>query len=115
MRVEGRDLVDFGQRHLHLKRQRGEMRGGDVVVVVLNEMQMLDQEIAAARLVGKQSLDFGKRLRINLAALWRAWRFAPACALAVRLRRRRLHVHGWLPGSSLEPFHFPYNPKIEIG
>ena len=53
MRVEGRDLVDLGQRHLHLGGERGEMRGGEMAVVVLDEMQMLDQQIAPARPVGR--------------------------------------------------------------
>jgi hypothetical protein len=48
MGVEGRDLVDLGERELHLLRQRGEMRGGEITVAVLDQMQMLDQEVAPA-------------------------------------------------------------------
>jgi hypothetical protein len=48
MGVEGRDLVDLGERELHLLRQRGEVRGGEITVAVLDEVQMLDQEIAPA-------------------------------------------------------------------
>ena len=55
VRVEGRDLVHFGQRHLHFGRESGQMRGGEVAVFVLNEMQVLDQEIAPARPVGQES------------------------------------------------------------
>ena len=54
MRVEGRDLVDLGQRQLHLGGERGEMRGGEMAVMVLDQMQMLDQQIAPARPVGQQ-------------------------------------------------------------
>ena len=78
MRVEGRDLIDFGQRKLHLLRQRGEMRGGQMAVMVLDQMQMLDQQIAPARPVGEQRLHLVERLRIDLPALRRARRSAPA-------------------------------------
>jgi hypothetical protein len=46
MGVEGRDLVYLGERELHLIRQRGEMRGGEMAVAVLDQVQVLDQEIA---------------------------------------------------------------------
>ena len=74
MRVEGRDLIDFGLRQLHLGGERGEMRRGDVAVFVLNQMQMLDQQVAPARAVGQQRLDIGGGLRIDLTALGRARR-----------------------------------------
>ena len=54
------------------------MRGGEMAVVILNEMQMLDQQIAPARPVGEQRADFVERLRIDLAALGRARRPASA-------------------------------------
>ncbi len=78
MGVEGRDLVDFGERKLHLLRQRGKMRGRKMAVVVLDQMQMLDQQIAAALALAKQRADLFERLRIDLAALRRARRPAPA-------------------------------------
>jgi hypothetical protein len=43
-------------------------------------MKMLDQEIAASRPVSKQRAHLRKRLWINLAALWRAWRTTAATA-----------------------------------
>jgi len=51
MGVEGRDLVDLGLRQPHLGGERRQMRAGNVPVVVLDQMQMLDQQIAAARAV----------------------------------------------------------------
>ena len=69
MRIKGRDLIDFGLRELHFGRQRRKMRRGDVAVFVLNQMQMLDEQIAAARAVGQQRLDIGGGLRIDLTAL----------------------------------------------
>ncbi len=44
-------------------RQRGEMRGREVAVLVLNQMQMLDQQVAAARPVAQQRLDLVQRAR----------------------------------------------------
>ena len=85
MRVEGRDLVDLGQRQLHLGGERGEMRGGEMAVMVLDQMQMLDQQIAPARPVGEQRAHFVERLRIDLATLGRARRTAAAaCAVGPR-------------------------------
>ena len=83
MRIEGRDLVDFGVRHLHLLRERGEMRGGEMAVMVLDQMQMLDQQIAPARPVGEQRAHLVERRRIDLTALGRARRPAPAGTFAV--------------------------------
>ena len=87
MRVEGRDLVDLGLRELHLGGERREMRGGDVAVLVLDQMQMLDQQVAPARAVGQQRRDLVERLRIDLAALGRAARLAAARLRAVAADR----------------------------
>ena len=62
------------------------MRGRQVAVVVLDQMQVFDQQIAPARPVGEQRTHFIERLRIDLAALGGARRAAAAVA------RRRLHV-----------------------
>ena len=84
--------------------------------MVLDEMKMFDQEIAAARPVGEQGLHVGERGRVDLAALWRAPGFAAAraftlaatMAIAAVLRRlavtailrRIVHVHCRLPCAS---------------
>src|SRR5262249_54833242 len=69
MGVEGRDLVDLRERELHLGRERGEMRGRKVAVTVLDQMQMLDQEIALARALAEQRAHLLDRLRLELATL----------------------------------------------
>jgi hypothetical protein len=58
MSVERRDLVDFGERHFHLGRKRSKMWSRQVSVLILNEVQMLDQEIAPARPIGQERTHF---------------------------------------------------------
>ncbi len=90
MGVEGRDLIDLGERELHFLRQGGEMGGREMTVMVLNQMQMLDQEIAPARPIGQQA-----------RALPRALSDRPggpsACAAAGAARRPRA---GWAARSA---------------
>src|SRR5206468_1125155 len=78
MRIEGCDLITLGQSEPHLLRQSGKMRGGEMTVTILNEMQMLDHKIAAALAVAEESAYLFARLRIDLTAFWRARRPAPA-------------------------------------
>jgi hypothetical protein len=52
--VEGRDLVGLGLRHPHLLGQRREVRRGDVPEAVLDQVQVLDHQVAAARPVAQQ-------------------------------------------------------------
>ncbi len=52
--VEGGDLIDLGQRHPHLVRECGQMGRGDAEVAILDEVEVLDQQIPAARLVGEE-------------------------------------------------------------
>ena len=67
------------------------MRGGDLVILVLDQMQMLDQEIAAPRPVAEQKLDLVRGRRIDLTALGR--RLGPLAPLAGMLERANLlHV-----------------------
>ena len=108
MRIEGRDLVDFGQRQLHLLGERGEMRCREVTALVLDQMQMLDQEIAAALAIAEERANFGECRGIDLAALGGAARPARArgCVIASG-RRRTLYIHRRSPGRRIEPFHSP--------
>ena len=69
MRVEGRGLEYLGERQSHLVGKRGEVAGGDLMVSVLDQMQVLDQEIAAARPVAEQNGDLRAGLWIDLAPL----------------------------------------------
>ena len=71
MRVEGRGLEHLGEGQLHLVGQRGEMRGRDLVIFVLDQVQIFDQEIAPPRPVAEQLLDLVRGGRIDLPALGR--------------------------------------------
>src|SRR5262245_42390083 len=80
MRVERRDLIDLGKGQLHLGGERSEMSSREVSVLILNEMKMLDQQIAPAWPIGQERANFHHRLRINLAALRCTRRATPAAA-----------------------------------
>ena len=72
-----------------LGRERGEVRGGQVTIVVLDEMEVFDQQVATARPVEQQRADFLKGVEIDLASLggpvWPA-----TAAFAWHTRRRAL-------------------------
>ena len=53
----------------HLLGERGEMRGAEVAVAVLDQMQMLDQQIAPARPVAEQRAHLDQRPLLDLAPL----------------------------------------------
>src|SRR6266581_3277003 len=79
--VEGRDLVDLGKREAHFPGERSEVRGAEVAVAVLDAVQVLDQQVAAARRHAglpafflEQRLNLSQRLGIDLPALQRAAR-----------------------------------------
>ena len=69
MRVEGRGLEHFRKRQLHLVGKRCEMRRRDLVILVLDQVQVLDQEIAPPRPVAEQKLDLMGGRGVDLAAL----------------------------------------------
>jgi hypothetical protein len=71
MRIEGCGLEHLSKAELHLVGECGEMRGRDLMILVLDQVQVLDQEIAAARPVAEQKLDVMGGGRIDLAAFWR--------------------------------------------
>jgi hypothetical protein len=94
MRIERRDLVDLDQRELHDFRQRREMTGVQAAVFVLDEMQVLDQEIASARARAEQRLDLAERHGIDLPPFREVAPLAPPGARVDRpLRLARLCVH----------------------
>ena len=78
MRVEGRDFVDFGECQFHLGGERSQMRSGQMAVMILDEMKMLDQQIAPARPVSEQPAHFVECLGVDLSTLGRARRTAAA-------------------------------------
>jgi hypothetical protein len=66
MRVEGRDLESFRERDPHLFRKSRKVRGRDLPVAVLDEMQVLDQQVPVPRPAPEQRLNFRQRLRLDL-------------------------------------------------
>ena len=82
MRVEGRSLEHLGKAELHLVGKCSKMRRRDLAILVLDQVQMFDQEIAAARTIAEQRFDFMRRRRINLASFRRRLR-APASLAGV--------------------------------
>jgi hypothetical protein len=71
------------------------MRGGEMTVAVLDQVQVLDQEIALARAIAEQGTHFGERLGLDLAAFGR-----PARAVAPPRARSLIvgpRVHAWNP------------------
>ena len=69
MRVEGGGLEHFRERKIHLVGKRRKVRGGDLFVGVLDEMQVLDQEVAAPWPVCEKQFDLVRGGRIDLASL----------------------------------------------
>src|SRR5213078_2365432 len=95
MRVEGGGLENFRERQLHLVGKRRKVRGGDLFVSVLDEMQVLDQEVAAPWPIAKKQLDLVRGGRIHLAPL--GGRDGPLPSFAWMLERTELlHImtHG---------------------
>ena len=91
MRVEGRGLEHFRKRQLHLVGQRRQMRRRDLVILVLDQVQVLDQEIAPPRPVAEQKLDLVGGGGVDLAAL--RGRLGPLPSRARMFERAdRLHV-----------------------
>ena len=93
MVVERSDLVDLGLRQPHLLGQRAQMARLQAAELVLNQVQVLDQEIAAPLSVAEQRTNLGERRVIDDAA------FRPT--LAARARSFRSH---WM---SLSPLEWP--------
>ena len=83
------------------------MRGGQLPVMILDQMQVLDQQVAPARPVGEQPAHLLERLQIDLATLGGARR--PAAAGPVGTGTRwRLHVHRYTPGQPTSRAGRPY-------
>ena len=62
MGVERRGLVNLGKRQAHRVRQGGQVRRGDLVVRVLDQVQMFDQQVARAGAVPQKGRDLMRRL-----------------------------------------------------
>src|SRR6266851_4940189 len=69
MGVERGDLVDLDESQFHLVSQRRQVAGMQAAVPVLNEVQMLNQEIALTRAGAEQLRHLGESGRIDLPPL----------------------------------------------
>ncbi len=69
MGVERGDLVDFDECQPHLLRQRNQMARVEAAEMVLQQVQVLDQQIAPSLAGAKQGLHLGQSRRIDLPAL----------------------------------------------
>ncbi len=78
MCVKSCDLINLGECHFHLGSKRGEVRGGDEPVMILDKVEVFDQQIAAARPIGQKRADLFEGLCIELSAFWRAGRTTAA-------------------------------------
>lgn len=65
MVIERGDFVNLRWRHLHLSGQRDQVRGGKAAEPILNQVEVLDEEITAARRVAEQRRDLLSRLRFD--------------------------------------------------
>lgn len=65
MVVERSYFIDLGHRHFHLGREGREMRRGQVAVLILNFVKVLDQEITPPWLIAEKGHDLRERLCID--------------------------------------------------
>ncbi len=69
MGVERRDLVDLGLGEAHLLGERREVGGREMAVAVLDQVQVLDQQVAAPRALAEQASHLVERILLDPAAL----------------------------------------------
>ena len=70
MGIEGGRLEHLREGQLHFIGKCCEVISGNLAVFVLDQVQMLNQQVAPPRTVAEQLLDFVQSLRIDLPALW---------------------------------------------
>jgi hypothetical protein len=69
MGIEGRDLVDLDEGEPHGIRERREMARVQAAEMVLQEVEVLDQQVGAARTITEQSFDSASAW-VRSAGLW---------------------------------------------
>ena len=79
-RVEGRHLVDFGHGDAHLVGERLQEPGRQALLVILNEVEIFDQQVALARLRPEDRGDRVALLRLEHPAFWEEGRASAAGA-----------------------------------
>jgi hypothetical protein len=75
--VEGRHFVDFRLREVHRVSEGHDVLLGNMTVVILNAMQELDEQIAAARRGAKKLRDRIRGARIERPAFGMRRSLAP--------------------------------------
>src|SRR5207248_1876446 len=119
--VEGSDLENLALRHAHFFGQRGEMPRREVAEAVLQLVQVLDQEVAAAGRIAQRFAHVGEQGRVHAASLR-----AAALALALFFAAGNdgndpgLHfVLAWQPGVAhnrpAARAHWYFAPSISTG
>ncbi|MNS50247.1 hypothetical protein D3C86_1178310 [compost metagenome] len=115
MVIETGHLEDLGLGHAHFLRQCGQMGRGQLAEVVLDGVQMLDQQVSAARGIAQQLAHLGQCRRVHLPALGLA-AFALA-ASALHHNRNHNLVHGESCGllscsSAMLPADLDHTPGV---
>ena len=85
--------------------------------MILDKVQMLNEQIAPARLVDEQRLDFAQGLRVDLPAFGGASRLAPAAPTraVAAVYWRVVDVHRLLPEPFLKLFQTVDKPILGMG
>ena len=78
MGIERGDLEDLDGRQRHLLGQRDDLVLADPVVLILDQMQVFDQQVATARPVAQQPADLVQDVGIDNPPLGKGRRVAPA-------------------------------------
>ena len=68
MGIERCNLVHLDERQLHLVGERREMAGVEAAILVLQQVQVLDQQVALRRLLAQERQHLVERFRLDLAA-----------------------------------------------
>ncbi len=113
--IEGRDLVHLRHRQAQLMGEGGEQPGRQGPAGVLDQMQILDQMVAAPLSRSEQRPDFGERPAIDLAALRLRPRLAAAAAGVARLGSRGFNIwHSALLHRPSGFFRLPRNDRTTL-
>ena len=121
MGIESGDFIDLGHGQLHLLGQGGEVARGEMSVTVLNQVQVLDQKVAAARICIQERPNLFKSLWFDLAALGekRRWPSRSLAASPDFFAVRPRHSGCLLPGTLTTRVGMMYTtapkpPKVRI-
>jgi hypothetical protein len=93
--VETSYLVHLSLGNIHFLGERDDMRAGDTVEFVLNQMQMFNQQIPLTRSIGKQIAYTLQRVEIDTSATHLAFFSGLLTTHVVSIHRKTLNTaHG---------------------